>query len=682
MRETTMKAKETRDFGQKIGGARKDFYRKALSLDDLSSMNSAEVTKLVKKENIWPKQDPVKLVGSGIPQAVVYWQNEVKKTLPATVKDRNPENYITVLSGIRDYVERVTNRAGVDGFMAFLKDRYTVEKTHASRYIRPTEEAYGILNNKLLRVASKPYAIFEKEARQKLYGIAKEAQPEVKLRQDIVIREIGENLFMKDDYTGRKIVSMQISNGWMYFYPKEGSKMADEATWVNGNFAVLNTCSREILSNSEISEEKAKEFVENYIKEKLEQVNENPTAATKSGKSRKKKFAIPELENIVRTGPTYHDGNITGEDILSFGIRGGEFGNWLNDADAKASMAESYDAFMDLARILNIEKTDISHNGTLAIAYGARGKGGMNAAVAHFEPVRCVINITKHHPGSLAHEWAHALDNYIGKMSGVSFTEYGTMASKAARGERKLLPMSYLELVDAMNWKMVKPDEEKWRKAHEEKISRWRKLFDMAVAAIAPANLSDEDQAEWDSVVEKVWKSRMEANSLDYSNFPGMTNFKNKEIEKLSATRKKFARYSLDKRTKEKISTPLVQAKLVETEMRKGLDELVRVKSDFKTGSECFDRLYSKHSNGYLVSETEMFARAFDCYVAHKLRQEGNVSQYLTAHADCYHVSREGETIYAVPTGAERVEIFEKIDALLQDLKERGWLHEAAKETK
>ena len=42
------------DVGEKIGGARKDFYVKSLNLDDFANMNEAEREALVVKDNIFP----------------------------------------------------------------------------------------------------------------------------------------------------------------------------------------------------------------------------------------------------------------------------------------------------------------------------------------------------------------------------------------------------------------------------------------------------------------------------------------------------------------------------------------------------------------------------------------------------------------------------------------------------
>ena len=48
----------------------------------------------------------------------------------------------------------------------------------------------------------------------------------------------------------------------------------------------------------------------------------------------------------------------------------------------------------------------LSLNVSLGLAFGARGRGWKNAPLAHYEPVKVVVNLTKNKgAGSLAHEW-------------------------------------------------------------------------------------------------------------------------------------------------------------------------------------------------------------------------------------------------------------------------------------
>ncbi|HIF9430188.1 LPD5 domain-containing protein [Photobacterium damselae subsp. damselae] len=131
---------------------------------------------------------------------------------------------------------------------------------------------------------------------------------------------------------------------------------------------------------------------------------------------------VPALrgeENYPRVGEDMRQGSdVSADDFANvFGFRGVEFGNWVDQKKRQTMVNEAYDALMDMAAVLNISPKAISLNGELGLAFGARGIGGKNAAKAHYEPGKVVINLTKKKgAGSLGHEWWHALDNYFGKM--------------------------------------------------------------------------------------------------------------------------------------------------------------------------------------------------------------------------------------------------------------------------
>ncbi len=138
----------------------------------------------------------------------------------------------------------------------------------------------------------------------------------------------------------------------------------------------------------------------------------------------KKKKETPETRhsaNRDRIGADYREGmNITPEKFANeFGFRGVQFGNYVEQKKRVDDINEAYDALLDLANLLDIPSRAISLNGSLGIAFGARGSGGKNPAKAHYEPDEVVINLTKNKgAGSLAHEWWHALDNYFIKKEG------------------------------------------------------------------------------------------------------------------------------------------------------------------------------------------------------------------------------------------------------------------------
>lgn len=122
-------------------------------------------------------------------------------------------------------------------------------------------------------------------------------------------------------------------------------------------------------------------------------------------------------DNRPRTGADHRKGkDVTPEMILKdLGFRGIEFGNWVgqgkNEKERQGMLNSFYDAIFDLANILGVPPKALSLNGTLGIGFGSRGSGKF---AAHYEPTNLVINLTKTRgAGSLAHELFHAIDRYF-----------------------------------------------------------------------------------------------------------------------------------------------------------------------------------------------------------------------------------------------------------------------------
>lgn len=127
----------------------------------------------------------------------------------------------------------------------------------------------------------------------------------------------------------------------------------------------------------------------------------------------KRKLPSPRFQNLERIGPARRSGPTT-EALLAetFGLRAIEYGLWVKDADRQAMLDLAYDSLADMAQALRLPARAMGFGGQLALALGARGRGG--TAAAHYEPARRVINLTKTMgAGTLAHEWCHALDHWI-----------------------------------------------------------------------------------------------------------------------------------------------------------------------------------------------------------------------------------------------------------------------------
>ena len=125
------------------------------------------------------------------------------------------------------------------------------------------------------------------------------------------------------------------------------------------------------------------------------------------------------LKQWERTAPTTYErkgGKVATirrpeEYLKAFGLRGVEFGTYMDDEASRLHVDRCAEAFQDLADVLGISSKELSMNGRLALAFGARGSGG---ASAHYEPHKVVINLTKlGGAGALAHEWTHFFDHTL-----------------------------------------------------------------------------------------------------------------------------------------------------------------------------------------------------------------------------------------------------------------------------
>ncbi len=387
------------DFGNKIGGARKDLWSsRGLDIGDLVEMNDAEREKFVTKDNIWKKPNYNKMIEEGMPVKVAYFVKKVRDkvmlhpsgTVYGTVREDLQKEYINFVKDLRDSIMQVCTEEEALGFCkTFLYDKGYVENT-GYYGVKPTEKAKNCIDNKLfkaMRLDSYTLEyVYEREIKKKQFGVVSER----KLPTGYEIRKFG-----KEET----------------FSVCQGRRICEEGfqTW-------------------------------NAAKEWIEQ-NAKPV-------NRKSKFIPPQLEDIRRLNlPDVRKGtDITGEDYLSvYHFYGGEFGNWMSELDRQASLNMGYEAFHDLAAALHITEKDISLDGTLSIAFGARGHGN---AAAHYEPLRKVINLTKMKgAGSLAHEWGHALDDYLGNALG-----YGKMLSEARAPEFK-------KVMDAMKCRPATEEE-------------------------------------------------------------------------------------------------------------------------------------------------------------------------------------------------------------------------------
>lgn len=364
------------DFGEKIGGAKKDLWKdRGLYMDDRDAMNDREAEKFVKKDNVWKKPDYGAMLEDGISFGVVYFIKKARDSLNASPQySRMDDTSEKRLAMQKEYIETVRELQGVisqirtveDAMRAY--DRFFVEHGYLEQvqgwggrpHYRATKKGQDnpAITNKLsntLIVHSASYFEynFTKKAQKEQFGVSK---------------------------------AEKIPKGYAIHFNDGKNTYSQNGDWKPGTYYVTKGYS--ILRTNFETREAA-----------LKWVQELARGRSKSGKTR---FVPPQLAHVRRTGPDYRSGvEITGQHYLdTFGFRGGEFGNWMNRNDRQASLNMGFEALKDLAAALQVSDNDIACQGVLAIAFGARGSGN---AATHYEPLRKVINLTKMHgAGSLA----------------------------------------------------------------------------------------------------------------------------------------------------------------------------------------------------------------------------------------------------------------------------------------
>ncbi len=137
-------------------------------------------------------------------------------------------------------------------------------------------------------------------------------------------------------------------------------------------------------------------------------------SVARSGKT--KETRIPPWKREVPTTPEVGATTVKVErgDRDRFGSTFGiavQRGESISDKDLDHHLKHAEMAFADMAKVLGIDPKQVSFNGRLGVAFGARGHGG---ALAHYETSTKAINLARNAgAGSLAHEWGHFLDNVL-----------------------------------------------------------------------------------------------------------------------------------------------------------------------------------------------------------------------------------------------------------------------------
>ncbi|WP_421301505.1 LPD38 domain-containing protein [Aeromonas veronii] len=407
------------DFGEKIGGARKDTW--AAYRDTLEG-ESAEQIKALPLSKAWPAPDYDKLVASGVDPHAVALARAARDAIPAKPRvSYKVSHWAQAVKSLRDLSVGLmdgsidANAAKREMSNAGLRSAHTIHN-RAELYL-----AVGHQRSLAdLELSLGSYSLFEgikhdppigiwtisRQSKSTNFGhwprtIASgsskaEVLAKFKRRYDELTQEVSKPKAISFD-----IYSRGHRQGWII-----GKKVGRNHLDLTESF----------------------ENVSDARKYRVDHYDELVSKLEKAKKIPRERRDI----NLPRVGEDMRGGEDVTPELFgkAFGFRGVEFGNWVEQDRRQRDLNNAYDALMDMAAVLGISPKSLSLNGELGLAFGARGSGGVNPAAAHYEPGKVVINLTKMNgAGSLGHEWWHALDGYFARTGG----ETGTVMMTEAR---------------------------------------------------------------------------------------------------------------------------------------------------------------------------------------------------------------------------------------------------------
>lgn len=373
--------------GKILGGSAKD--NRNNSIIDTSIANKIKKIKntdLIVKKNLWETPDYVKMMLNGTDSHIVGLIKIIRDDFATSPKfiegisneyiDTVYKTYIDILNYMNEESKNIktlddVRRCQIEVFkiMGCYDD---VKKT-----ICPIRQMTKEQKAKLVCISSSKKLPFDFNI-TKLINASKKAH--------IIMTNYNNKINNKWEYVQKTINNKKVyicqheKDNNVFYFGKENKFYNKLPNNVNSYFS---------------SKEEAQDTFENYFKN-----------------TRVKVKRVKKEIKINRDGPSYRTKNVTEDDLRkTFNLSSVEFGVSLSNRERQEMINNTYDSFCDLAKILNIKNNQIGLGGILSISFGSRGIRG---ATAHYDAGKKLINLSRiRGMGSLAHEYGHALDNFI-----------------------------------------------------------------------------------------------------------------------------------------------------------------------------------------------------------------------------------------------------------------------------
>ena len=633
-------SKKFKDVGTRVGGSKKEMAAiRVLTADDLSKLDNATAYKVVTKERILPDIDAEAEKANGVESGAAYLKKKFREALMArplnSAEDR--KKYIETIPKV---FEKIDACKTIDELRSIGNDYFDI--WHSFRSNKVQAFLKGDKNNELSSVLGKEFCNLI--ARNS--DSAKEHWNNAKLMSPMSQEESDERY---KQYEEARKNGLEVNKKRMEAYTPEQWEnyfKNDPATTFSFNRRQLTALKKDDPAKYQeaIDKHKAREYKFNEQRNEVlpyeKWLSQNPSKAPREANwdwaNPKDKKAIqkvkdelqihdsPPLAFIKRTnGREVKNSDITPEAIKSkYGFASVQFGHYVKDNEAKEHVRHFIESMNDIEDALGIDIKKMNELSGLSIAFGARGGG---KALAHYEPMAKIINITKSNgDGSIAHELFHNIDHLLAGM------KEGTRKEKIYLSQQQLGGYVRNRENDAI---------------HRTPIHQ---AMQQVMNAIKDGNY------------EATANFQPGENKNTYGSIRQMFEDKGYEYTKDYL----LHRYSLEPKES---GNAIDYFKYLATLSKKPIEIKYDTKqTKFYTGAKSF-------KSDYWQREPELLARAAEAYVQDKVMGAGMYNNYLVAGNNIQQpdMKYNGESLeLTYPQGEERVAINEAFDKLIEAAKE------------
>lgn len=654
--------REIKQTGEHIWGSRKDLAGMAVhTAEDLNGLTYEDAKYLVTKQRIVPPHDLELLRNMGQTAGAANMSLALVTMIGAKPPDTEAGRaaYIEEAREVLGSLKQVKDR---DDFRTLMREmQHKRSSTQKWRDVPGLENVHGMEQARETRLK------IENDNPGKNYGIRQDFGGGGGLR-------IVEEQVRPYDALGSRFVSFISMKGKNYQGAMNEAYRADAAP---DGFAYLND------RGLEKEQQKA-------AKEKRKEQRRKKTGAgeVKRGWSTAKEVA----GEIERKGQSIEVKTANEKRVRKvFNLREVDYGKagYMTQADREYHTKALEGAFHDFSEVMGVDPEILSFSGRLGVAMGARGRG---KAAAHYETGRHVINITKFRGGgTLAHEWAHALDNI---MAAVFISKTGKASAHYLTDNRNhsALPPSVRKAINGVHDAMTKDPPEIAEQRRQEHRANLKEMNAGISKLIARNNemVGEINKLKKKAPSEEARQKRLRAAEANIEQYQAEARKERKgtQAHRLAEFYVKHWKSRRDNwkdpssilsvEEGKRISDLTLDVELLRTDINRERRTYNAYKS-LPLGATDYARSGRILGKDYWGNNQEMLARAFEAYVQDKLEDNGRRNSYLVDGTRSGGVAGEAGlfTVAAYPMKAERKRINAAFEKLMSVLSEEKHLEKA-----